>query len=81
MDDEGTRLQFLTELYELWQTALDILERYDKHAPFYTQKKTELENASKLLMYHMQKDYHDAKDAAAINSLPPHAEDITDEIT
>ena len=38
MSDVGTRLQFLTELYELWQTGLDICERYEK-APRCTRRK------------------------------------------
>ena len=62
MDDIGTRLKFLTELYDLWTTGLDIIERYDKHSPFYEEKKTELEHALKLLYWHMSKDYKEPKD-------------------
>lgn len=57
MDDVGTRLQFLTELYELWQTGIDILDRYDKHKPNYEVERQRLINARDLLYYHMTKDY------------------------
>jgi hypothetical protein len=60
MDDVGTRIQFLTELYELWQTGIDILDRYDRHSPYYAEKREELEHATKLLMFHMQKDYKES---------------------
>ena len=59
MEDVGTRMEHLTELYELWKTGLDILERYDKSGPFYERKKEELEDALRLLGFHMQKDYHE----------------------
>jgi hypothetical protein len=62
MSDVGTRLQFLTELYELWQTGLDICERYDNHTPFYAANKRELESALKLLGFHMMKDYKEPKE-------------------
>jgi hypothetical protein len=79
MDDVGTRMKFLLELYELWQIGLDILDRYDRSKPFYDEKKKELENATRLLMYHIQKDYKEVEAAAAINLLPKKAEDIKDE--
>jgi hypothetical protein len=62
MDDRGTRIQFLTELYDLWETGLDICERYDKHTVFYTEHKRELESALKLLGFHMMKDYKEPKE-------------------
>jgi hypothetical protein len=62
MSDRGTRLQFLTELYDLWQTGLDICERYDKHAALYGVRKNELECALKLLGFHMMKDYKEPKE-------------------
>jgi hypothetical protein len=61
MEDVGTRLKFLTELYELWQTGLDICERYDNHTPFYAKNRRELESALKLLGFHMMKDYKEPK--------------------
>ena len=79
LDDTGTRFQFLAELYELWVTGLDILDRYDKHSPFYEEKKKELENALKLLGFHMVKDYDPAAYRIAIDALPKHGEDIKDE--
>jgi hypothetical protein len=57
MDDIGPRIQHLIELYEIWQTGLDVLERYDKRAPFYIERKAELEAALKLLFFHISKDY------------------------
>jgi hypothetical protein len=76
MDDVGTRLQFLTELYELWQTGLDICERYDKHTVFYAEHKRELESALKLLGFHMEKDYKEQPYRNTIDALPKHGEDI-----
>ena len=61
MADVGTRQQFLTELYDLWQVGLDICERYDKYAAHYGVRKMELECALKLLGYHMMKDYKEPK--------------------
>jgi len=61
MDDVGSRQQHLIDLYEVWQTGLDILERYDKRAPFYQERKAELEAATKLLYYYMTKDYDEPK--------------------
>ncbi len=78
MDDTGTRMSFLLELYELWETGLDILERYDQSSPFYEEKKKELEHALKLLAYHMEKDYQDKAVKDVIDSLPKHGEDIKD---
>ena len=51
MADVGTRLQFLTELYDLWKTGLDIEDH-----------KRELESALKLLGFHMMKDYKEPKE-------------------
>jgi hypothetical protein len=59
MDDLGTRMKFLTELYDLWLTGLDICDRYDRHTPFYHERRTELEHALKLLRFHLEKDYSD----------------------
>jgi len=77
MDDIGTRLRFLSELYELWQTGIDILDRYDKHKPNYEEERRKLENARDMLYFHMTKDYHQSLDAVKINTLP-RAEDIKD---
>lgn len=62
MADVGTRLQFLTELYDLWKTGLDICERYDKYTSFYEDHRRELESALKLLGFHMMKDYKEPKE-------------------
>jgi hypothetical protein len=79
MDDVGTRLQFLTELYDLWQEGIDILTRYDKHTPGYEDKKRELEVACRLLYYHMTKDFHEETYRKVVELLPWNAENIKDD--
>jgi hypothetical protein len=76
MNDIGTRMQFLTELYDLWTVGLDICERYDKYGPLYVEKKLELEHALKLLGYHMEKDFQEQLYRNTIDALPKHGEDI-----
>lgn len=78
MEDVGTRMQFLLDLYNLWNTGLDILERFDKSTPFYDIKKKELESAINLLNWHMEKDYKESEYRAIIDQLPK-AEDIPKE--
>ena len=79
MEDMGTRMQHLTDLYELWNTGLDVIERFDKHSPFYEVRKRELENALKLLCYHLEKDYSENSYRQAVDTLPSHGEDIKDQ--
>ena len=79
MDDLGTRMKFLTELYELWLVGVDICERYDRHSPFFNEKRTELEHALKLLRFHMEKDYSNRAYKEVIDTLPKHGESITEE--
>ena len=76
MSDVGTRMQFLIELHELWETGLDILERFERNTPLYEEKKKELESALKLLYFHMTKDYDTLPDIAAIDAIPSNPEDI-----
>lgn len=57
LDDVGNRMQHLVDLYDLWMTGLDILERYEQHSPFYKERKSELEAATKLLRFHISKDF------------------------
>ena len=78
MDDVGTRMQHLTELYELWQTGLDVIERFDKHSPFYEERKKELQHALKLLVYHLEKDYSENSYRQAVDTLPSNREDFKD---
>ena len=75
MEDVGTRISHLLDLYNLWNVGLDILERFDKSTPFYDVKKTELESAINLLNWHMEKDYKESEYRAIIDQLPK-AEDI-----
>jgi len=79
MDNVGTRLDFLTELYDLWKTALDILERYDKNSPRYDARKLELESATKLLVAHMEICYNENLTRKTVDALPKHGEDIHDD--
>lgn len=79
MDDVGTRLQFLTELYELWQTGIDVLDRYDNHHIDYKEKRAELETACRMLFFHMTKDQPTFRDASIVNRIPERAEDIKDD--
>ena len=79
MDDVGTRLKFLAELYELWQTGIDILDRYDRDTPFYAERRKELENATRLLYWHMTKDYNENAEKCEIDIIPRNPEAIKDE--
>jgi N-acetyl-anhydromuramyl-L-alanine amidase AmpD len=78
MMDVGTRYKFLAELYDLWETGINIIERYDKYTPGSTEKKKELEIALKMLGYHMEKDYTEKEIKGVIDALPEHGEDIKD---
>jgi hypothetical protein len=62
MDDVGTRMEHLTELYELWQMGIDILDRYDSRSTEYLVKRQELVNARDMLYFHMTKDYKESKE-------------------
>ncbi len=79
LDDIGTRMKHLTDLYELWAVGLDVIERFDKHSPYYGEKKRELESAMKLLLFHVQKDYNEQSLKKEIELLPWNAENIKDE--
>jgi hypothetical protein len=68
MDDVGTRLKFMTELYELWTTGLDIMTRYERNSAFYDEKRIELEHAIKMLYFHIQKDYNEEPYKKEINN-------------
>jgi hypothetical protein len=80
MDDVGTRLKFLSELYELWQNGIDILDRYNRDTPFYAERRKELESATKLLYWHMTKDYgkEEEIDRKIVDSLPHFGDQIKD---
>jgi len=79
MDDVGTRLKFLTELYDLWMEGIDILDRWDRNTPFYDEKRKELENATRLLYWHMTKDYNENAEKCEIDIIPRNPEAIKDE--
>ena len=75
MDDVGTRISHLLDLYNLWMAGADICDRYDRHQPLYYEKRTELEHALKLLRFHMEKDYTGHSYRTEIDSLPNSGED------
>ena len=79
MEDVGTRLKFLTELYEIWQEGINILDRYDRNTPGHDEKKNELEISCRLLWYHMTKDFKEGEYKEAIDHLPARVEDIKDD--
>ena len=79
MMDVGTRYQFLAELYDLWESGIDILDRYDRSTPGYWDKRVELEHALKLLGFHMEKDYNEKLMRTAVDALPAHGDDIKNE--
>lgn len=57
LDHVGTRAKHLFDLYDLWSTGLDILERYDKESSTYAERKKELETGLKMLRFRMEKSY------------------------
>lgn len=57
MDDVDTRIKHLTDLYELWSTGLDVLERYDKHSAEYETRKKDLEVALRMLRFIIERNY------------------------
>ena len=81
MDDVGTRIKHMADLYELWQSGIDILDRYDKDTPFYREKRLELEHAIKLLGFYMERDYgiQEQIDRKLIDSLPHFGDQIKDD--
>ena len=70
MDDVGTRFKHLIDLYELWLTGIEILDRYDKDTPFYHEKRLELVHATQMLLFHLQKDYNQEEDRKKIDAIP-----------
>lgn len=69
MDDVGTRIKFLTELYSLWGTGIDILDKFDSHKPNYKDEKLRLVHARDLLWFHMTKDYVQEEDRRKIDAI------------
>jgi hypothetical protein len=67
MEDVGTRMQHLLDLYNLWGEGLEICVRFDKNSPMYEEKTQELKHALKLLGYHLEKDYHEEEYKKAID--------------
>ena len=82
MEDQGTRLDHLTDLRSLWQIGLDILNRRNASSYLTEPEKKDiikLENAIELLNAHISKDYiedHEFQYRQVINTLPRHGEEI-----
>ena len=57
LDNYGTYMEHLSDLYEYWSTGLEILDRYDTHASEYDIRKRELEAALRLLRIRMTRTY------------------------
>ena len=75
-DDVGTRMQHILDLYEMWTTGLDVLERFDKNPPMYAERKQQLTSALTLLGYVMERHYNDHAYVVTINELPKNPADI-----
>lgn len=69
MDDIGSRMSHLLDLYNLWQDGLDICTRYDRNHPAYQEKVMELQHALKLLRYHLEKDYKQEEERRKIDAI------------
>jgi hypothetical protein len=69
-------MQHLLDLYEMWTTGLEILERFDKNSPMYSERKGQLTGALILLGYVLEKDYSDHSYVVEINQLPKNPTDI-----
>jgi len=79
MDHQGTRMEHMMDLHELWSEGLRIANT-DPVSPRDKECIAELGPALKLLEFYMQSGWDDYPTyGRAINSLPRKAEDITDE--
>jgi hypothetical protein len=76
MDDYDTRIKHLTDLYELWQTGLDVLERYDKHSAEYETRKRDLETVLRMLRFQMEKSYRDDPYRRSIDAIGNKPENV-----
>src|SRR5579864_1459608 len=78
LDDVGTRYQHLTDLMELWQTGLEVMNKYDFDSD--KENKVKLKNAIELLQKHIDnKSGYDFKAWSlrdTIERIPAKAESI-----
>lgn len=72
MEDVGTRLEHLTELYDMWNEGLTIAENSEaRHStPIGAAQLVELKHAVQLLWFHMTKDYDRFQHSTVIDRLP-----------
>lgn len=72
MTDVGTRLEHMTDLYEMWSEGLLILENSEKRysTPLGAAQLQELRHALQLLWFHMAKDYNQYAYSIEIARLP-----------
>lgn len=80
MDDQGTRMEHLSDLHELWSFAFGLLTTEGVwHTAREESQAEELEIGLKLLTKHMQSGYNSKAYAQEINSLPRSIPDPTGE--
>lgn len=72
MEDVGTRLEHMTDLYDMWKYGHSILENSEKRfsTPLGQAQLTELANALQLLWFHMANDYNQYAYSGEISRLP-----------
>ena len=70
MDDVGTRAQHLHDLHEIWTDGLDYMNNGHYLTVGDKLKIEELENAIKLLTFHMKLGYSDTGYSREINQIP-----------
>ena len=71
MEDVGTRLDHLTNLKDIWENALRILNNMNRtyQTPDEIEQKRKIETALEMLNFHMQKDYNELEYRKEINVL------------
>lgn len=72
MEDVGTRLDHLADLYDMWNEGLTIAENSEKRhsTPMGAAQVRELQHAVQLLWYHMTTDYDSFQYSTVIARLP-----------
>jgi hypothetical protein len=75
MSDIGTRLEHLSDLYDLWKRGLEILSS-GVITSGEDERKKELEIALQMLWFHMNKDYDPRLYITTVNALPKDANEI-----
>jgi hypothetical protein len=77
LDDVGTRGEHMTDLYDVWEFALEILTRAGWHSGKELDQAQEIKVGLKLLMHHMEAGAPSVVAyAQEINNLPKDAKEI-----